>query len=81
MTALAAPGATLLLLAMAPGRRLVLPRGMDEKDVVALFGDAWELVSVEALEDPSMPPPIRRARPTVYRLTRKNGATAGRART
>ena len=25
------------------GRRLVLPRGMDREDVVALLGDDWEL--------------------------------------
>lgn len=72
LTELAAPGAVFVLLAMRHGRRLVLPRGMEEAEVVALFGDAWELVDVYALEDPGMPPPIRRARPTVYRLTRSS---------
>src|SRR5947207_7270599 len=36
LTELAAPGATLLLLAFKAGRRMVLPRGMDKDDIVGL---------------------------------------------
>jgi len=73
MTELAAPGATLLLVAFAPGRRLLLPRGMGEEEVTGLFGDAWELAEAEPASDPTAPPPVRRARPTLYRLTRAKG--------
>ncbi|MEK6228146.1 MAG: class I SAM-dependent methyltransferase [Actinomycetota bacterium] len=74
LTELAAPGATLLLLAFK--RRMVLPRGMDKEEIIRLFGDAWELVEVVDVEPlaESMPPPIRRARPRGYRLSRKNDA-------
>jgi SAM-dependent methyltransferase len=72
ITALAAPGATLLLAAFAPGRRLLLPRGMSDADVGGLFGAAWTLDAAEAVIDPSAPPPLRRARPTLYRLTRRS---------
>jgi SAM-dependent methyltransferase len=72
ITALAAPGATLLVAAFAPGRRLLLPRGMSEEDVSGLFGGAWTLEAAESAVDPSAPLPVRRARPTGYRLTRKD---------
>jgi SAM-dependent methyltransferase len=71
---LAAPGATLLVAAFAPGRRVLLPRGMDEQDVIGLFGDSWELEQAESANDPTAPPPVRRARPALYRLTRKRPA-------
>ncbi len=70
LTELAAPGATLLVLAFKRGRRIVLPRGMDEGEIVELFGD-WKLVDSEPQAQEDMPPPIRRARPTLYRLARK----------
>jgi SAM-dependent methyltransferase len=71
---LAAPGATLLVAAFAPGRRVLLPRGMDEQDVIGLFGDSWELEQAESASDATAPPPVRRARPSLYRLTRKRPA-------
>ena len=74
MTRLAAPGATLLLVAFAPSsRRLLLPRGMGEDEVIGLLGDAWELAEAEQAAGPAAPPPVRRARPTLYRLTRTAG--------
>ncbi len=72
MTKLAAPGATALVAAFAPARRVLLPRGMGEDEVAALFGDAWELVEAEAVAGPGVPPPVRRVRPVVYRLIRKD---------
>jgi 2-polyprenyl-3-methyl-5-hydroxy-6-metoxy-1,4-benzoquinol methylase len=68
LAALAAPAATLLLVAFRAGRRMLLPRGMDEEDVLALLGDRWELRDVQQELTDDMPPPVRRAQPTLYRL-------------
>ena len=70
MTELAAPGARLLLLAFKAGRRVLLPRGMDTDDVLTLLGDGWELERAESAVSADMPPPIRRADPTLFRLRR-----------
>ena len=70
MTELAAPGARLLLLAFKAGRRLVLPRGMDTEDVLTLLGGGWELERAESAVIADMPPPVRRAEPTLFRLRR-----------
>jgi SAM-dependent methyltransferase len=74
LTELAAPGATLLLLAFKAGRRIVLPRGMDKEDIVALLGDGWELQHSRSFVTEETPPPIRRAKPTLYQLTRRRPA-------
>ncbi len=76
LTELAAPGATLILLAFEARRRIVLPRGMDQKDIVALLGDGWDLVLSRSMVMADMPPPVRRAKPSLYRLTRRTGAAA-----
>ena len=70
MTELAAPGARLLLLAFKAGRRVLLPRGMDTDDLLTLLGDGWELERAESAVIADMPPPIRRADPTLFRLRR-----------
>ena len=75
ITELAAPGARLLLLAFKAGRRLVLPRGMDTEDLLALLGDDWELERAESAVIADMPPPVRRADPTLFRLRRGGAAT------
>ncbi len=71
MTELAAPGARLLLLAFKPGHRMLLPRGMDTEHVLALLGEGWELQRAESVVTEDMPPPVRRAEPTLYRLARR----------
>jgi len=71
LTELAAPGARLLLLAFKAARRLLLPRGMDREHVVALLGEGWELEDALSVVSEDMPPPVRRARPTIYRLSRR----------
>ena len=71
LSELAAPGAMLLIAAFMAGRRVLLPRGMDKEDVVALLGDGWELQSAQSEVTDDMPPPIRRAEPTLYRLARR----------
>jgi hypothetical protein len=46
---------------------------MDRGHVEALFGRAWRLVGtydVLQLSDHTVPPPIRKARPTAYHLVK-----------
>jgi len=71
LTELAAPGARLLLVAFKAGRRVLLPRGMDGEQVTALLGESWELEQAESVVTEEMPPPVRRAEPTLYRLARR----------
>ena len=73
LTELAAPGARLLFFAFKAGRRIMLPRGMDREHVVALLGDGWELQHTQSVVTEDMPPPVRRAQPTLYRLARRTG--------
>jgi SAM-dependent methyltransferase len=76
LTELAAPGATLLMLAFKSGRRMVLPRGMDKEDILALLGDGWNLEQSQSVVTEDMPAHLRRADPTIYRLTRHTGAAS-----
>ena len=71
LTHLAAPGATLLMVAFKAGRGIVLPRGMNKEDVVALLRDGWDLEESRSVVTEDMPAFLRRANPTVYRLTRR----------
>jgi SAM-dependent methyltransferase len=73
ISSLAAEDATLLFLAFARGRRMILPRGMDRDHVEALFGPGWRLIDthdVLQLSDHKVPPPIRNAKPTAYQLVK-----------
>jgi SAM-dependent methyltransferase len=76
LTQLSAPGATLLMTAFKAGRRILLPRGMNQDDLVALLGDGWHLEQSRRVEGPDTPGFIRRASPTVYRLTRRTAAAS-----
>ena len=71
LTQLAAPNATLLLLAFKAGRRILLPRGMSEDELIRLLGETWELQDRQSQVSDDMPRPIRRAEPTLYRLVRR----------
>jgi SAM-dependent methyltransferase len=71
LTQLAAPGAMLLITAFRAGRGIALPRGMNQEDVLALLGDGWELDETRSTVTDDMPAFLRRANPTVYRLTRR----------
>jgi SAM-dependent methyltransferase len=73
LTRLAAPGASLLMFAFKAGRHILLPRGMDKGDVVALLGGGWDLEQTHSVADERMPRFVRRAGPRVYRLTRRDG--------
>jgi SAM-dependent methyltransferase len=69
---LAAPGASLLLFAFKAARHIVLPRGMDQADILALFGGMWDLEHAQSMASDHMPAFVRRAKPTVYRLSRRD---------
>jgi SAM-dependent methyltransferase len=70
VTAVAAPEATVLLLAFRPGALPPpLPRGADRTDVEAAFG-GWVVVEVEAVPTDGMATVVRHAAPSWYRLRR-----------
>jgi SAM-dependent methyltransferase len=71
---LAAPGASLIVFAFMAGGRRFLPPGLNEADVVALFGEWWELEHTQAVVTDDMPAFAKRAQPTLYRLNRRDGA-------
>jgi hypothetical protein len=81
LTELAAPGAMLLITAFRAGRGIALPRGINQEDVVALFGDAWELEGSRSVVTEDAPAVLRRANPTIYRLTRRTHAAPAGAQT
>jgi SAM-dependent methyltransferase len=71
VSAVAAPGATLLMLAWAPGRRGPLPRGASRSDIEAAY-PAWKVVDEVGL-DPSGAPLyrfVKKAEPRFYWLRR-----------
>jgi hypothetical protein len=49
ITSLAGEDVTLLVVAFARGRRMILPRGMDRDQMEALFGPYWRLVGTHDL--------------------------------
>jgi SAM-dependent methyltransferase len=72
VTAVAAPGAALLMVAWAPGRRGPLPRGASRADIEAAY-PAWKVVDAQAVDiaDASFYRYVRRADPHLYRLERE----------
>jgi len=70
-TAVAAPDATLLMMAWKPGRRGPLPRGASPEAIQAAFPE-WKLADDEAMDVPhGAPGYVRRAEPRFYRLRRE----------
>lgn len=69
-TAVAAPGATLLMLAWTPRRRVVLPRGAGRDDIEAAF-PAWRVVDEQVIDMSTVPGWWRNAEPRFYRLRRE----------
>jgi SAM-dependent methyltransferase len=69
VTAVAAPGATLLMVAWARGRRGPLPRGASRADIRAAY-PAWEIVDEEPIDIAGAPfyRFVRRADPRLYTL-------------
>jgi cyclopropane fatty-acyl-phospholipid synthase-like methyltransferase len=74
VTALAAPDATLLLLAFTPGTLpRPLPRGADQANLETTF-PGWVVTDTEPAPVEGMPRPLRRAAPTWYRLRYQRSA-------
>lgn len=69
VSAVAAPDATLLMYAVAPGRRGPLPRGMSHADVEAAY-PGWKVTDEEPFDVSGAPRPMRNANPRWYRLRR-----------
>lgn len=70
-TAVAVPGATLLMLAWKPGRRGPLPRGASPEEIQAAFSE-WDLIDHHAMDVPDEAPGfVRKAEPRLYRLRRR----------
>jgi SAM-dependent methyltransferase len=72
VTAVAAPGATLLMVAWAPGRRGPLPRGASRADIEAAY-PAWDVIAEEGVDVSGAPfyRHMRKAQPRLYRLRRR----------
>jgi SAM-dependent methyltransferase len=71
VTDLAAPGATLLVMAFATNRKLAAPSGADEPEIAERFGAGWELVVASADRGPAPSGPMRDVPLTWYRLRRR----------
>ncbi|HVX46443.1 MAG TPA: class I SAM-dependent methyltransferase [Mycobacteriales bacterium] len=72
VTAIAAPDASLLMLAFKAGAApRPLPRGADQADIEADF-PGWSVTDVEPAATEGMPRPLRRVAPSWYRLRRQS---------
>ena len=71
VSALANPGATLLMVAFQPNRVPFVPAGLTRADVEAAFSD-WDVLSVEPADASGMPAALRRTAPRWYRLRLKS---------
>jgi SAM-dependent methyltransferase len=69
VTGVAAPTATLLMLAFLPGRRGPLPRGVDERGIETAYR-GWSVVDSTDAETSGMPGPLKNSAPRWYRLRR-----------
>jgi SAM-dependent methyltransferase len=73
VTAIAAPGATLLMTAWAPGRRGPLPRGASRGDIEAAYPE-WTVIDEEPFDvvaGARFYKQMRKADPRIYRLRRE----------
>lgn len=71
ITEIAAPDASLLLLAFKAGAApRPLPRGADQPEIEAAFAQ-WVVTDAEPASTRGMPKPLRKAAPTFYRLMRR----------
>jgi len=70
VTALAAPGATLLMMGFAPSRVPGAPAGVEDTEIVARF-DGWTLSAAEADTEGEPAGPVRNVPRHWYRLTRR----------
>jgi hypothetical protein len=71
VSAVAASGATMLMLAWTPERLGPLPRGASRGDIEAAY-PAWKVIDEESMADePRAPGYVQRAEPRFYRLRRE----------
>jgi SAM-dependent methyltransferase len=70
VTALANPGATLLMLAFTANGLPLLPSGVSSDDIAAAYA-GWAIESVEPADTSGMPKPLRLTAPQWYRLRLK----------
>ena len=67
---LAAPGATLLMMAFAPNRVVVAPAGLEQSELVGRF-PAWKLASASPDTEGESSGPLRNVPRTWYRLVHR----------
>ena len=70
VTALAAPGASLLMMAFGPNRVPAAPAGVEQTEIVARF-DGWDLVSAQPDTEGEVAGPLRNVPRAWYRLIRR----------
>jgi len=70
ITDAAKPGAILLMLAFAPGRRGPAPRGIDPARIPALFPQ-WDLAFSRPASEITLSGPMRNAKPAWHQLVRQ----------
>lgn len=69
--AVTAPGATFLLFSFSPGRRGPAPRGVSSEEIASYFGNEWEILWAHPADGQHLPPFLKKADPTLYRLQRR----------
>ena len=67
VSAVAEPGATLLMIVWSPSRRWPLPRGASAEDIERAF-PAWKVTCKDALSVSALPPALKNVDPQLYRL-------------
>ena len=67
VSAVAEPGATLLMIAWAPGNRWPLPRGVSAEEIERAF-PAWKVIGQDALSVSALPAALKNVAPRLYRL-------------
>ena len=70
VTALAAPRASLLMMAFGPNRVPAAPAGVEQTEIVARF-DGWDLVSAQPDTEGEVAGPLRNVPRAWYRLIRR----------
>src|SRR5262249_42013981 len=71
VSALASPGATLLLLSFGPGRWRWLPEGASQAEAETAFA-GWEMLAAEPADTAGLGWPMNKTMPRWYRLRRQS---------
>jgi SAM-dependent methyltransferase len=73
VSALASPGATLLMLSLGPGRWRWLVDGVSQEEVETAFA-GWQMLTAEPADTAGLGWPMNKTAPQWYRLRRRRGA-------